>query len=174
MRRSLAIGLALAVGVLVACTGGDDDAAPDDRVELPDDADRTSVAFVGFDDEVVTLADYEGRPLVVNLFASWCVPCVTEMPAFERVKQDVGDEVAFLGIAVNDRVEDALQLVEDTGITWDLARDPQGELTTQLGAVGMPTTLLVSPEGEIVEHRTGIVDEDRLRDLLREHFGVDA
>jgi peroxiredoxin len=95
------------------------------------------------------------------------------MPAIERVKQDVGTEVAFLGVAVNDRVEDALALIEETGITWHLARDPQGELTTELGAVGMPTTFLISPEGEIVEQHTGELDEDELRDLLRDELGVD-
>ena len=173
MRRSLAVGLSAAIALLGACTD-EDGAAPDDRVELPDDADRTSVAFVGFDDEVVTLADYEGRPLVVNLFASWCAPCVAEMPTIERVKQDVGDEVAFLGIAVNDRVEDAVALVEETGITWDLARDPDGAATSELGAVGMPTTFLVSADGEIVEQKTGEIEEDELRELLRDRLGIDA
>lgn len=173
MRRSLAIGLSAAIALLGACTG-DDDAAPDDRVELPDDADRTSVAFVGFDDEVVTLADFRGRPLLVNLFASWCTPCVSEMPTIERVKQDVGDQMAFLGIAVNDRVEDAEALVEETGITWELARDPQGELTTELGAVGMPTTFLITPDGEIVEQHTGALEEGELRDLLHDKLGIDT
>jgi thiol-disulfide isomerase/thioredoxin len=173
MRRSLAIGLTVVIALLGACTG-DDDAAPDDRVEVPDDADRTSVEFVGFDDQVVTLDDYHGRPLLVNLFASWCAPCVSEMPTIERVKQDVGDQVAFLGIAVNDRVEDAQALIDRTGITWDLARDPQGELTTELGAVGMPTTFLITPEGEIVEQHTGALEEDELRDLLRDKLGVNS
>ena len=172
MRRTLAVGVAAVAMLLGACTG-DDDAAPDDRVELPDDADRSSIEFPGFDDELVTIGDFAGQPLVINLFASWCAPCVSEMPAIERVKQDVGDEVAFLGIAVNDRLEDARELVEETGITWHVARDPHGELTAALEPVGMPTTYLVSPEGEIVEQLTGEVEEDELRDLLQEHFGVE-
>ena len=174
MRRSLAVGLSAALLLVGACTGGDDDAAPDDRVELPDDADRTSVELVGFDDEVVTLADFRGRPLLVNLFASWCAPCVSEMPMIERVKQDVGDQMAFLGIAVNDRLEDALELVEETGVTWNLARDPHGDITAALGPVGMPTTYLISADGEIVEQHTGELEEDELRDLLRDRLGIDS
>lgn len=171
MRRIVLIGVAALFAV--SCTG-DDDAGPADRLDLSPDADILSVPFEGFDGRTVTLADYAGRPLVVNLFASWCAPCVAEMPAIEAVKQDVGDEVAFLGIAVNDRLEDARALVERTGVTWDLARDPQGELTTGLGAVGMPTTYLVSADGEVVEQHTGELTGDRLRELLRDRLGVQA
>jgi peroxiredoxin len=154
-----------------APTTGPSDEAPEAR-----DGTTAGVELVGFDDdeEVVRLADYRGRPLVVNLFASWCPPCVREMPAIERVKQDVADEVAFLGIATNDRVEKARELVEETGITWDVARDPHGEAATTLGAVRMPTTFLIDAEGEIVEAHTGEISEGELRDLLAEHFGVEA
>lgn len=89
------------------------------------------------------------------------------------MKQDVGGEVAFLGVAVNGRLEDAQALVEQTGVTWDLARGPQGELTTELGAVGMPT-VLVSPDGEVVEQHTGPITESQLRELLRGRLGVEA
>ena len=126
------------------------------------------------DDGTFTLADLAGRPAVVNFFASWCAPCVSEMPTIERVKQDVGDQMAFLGIAVNDRVEDALELVEETGVTWNLARDPHGDLTAALGPVGMPSTFLLNADGEIVEQHTGELDEDELRDLLRDRFGIDS
>lgn len=165
--------------------GADDGEAPvvrfgDDVEERVEGAERTEgsdvgdVELVGFDDRPVRLADYEGRPLVVNVFASWCAPCVREMPAIERVKQDVGDRVAFLGIATNDRIEDALALVEQTGITWDVARDPHGDAAEALGVVRMPTTFLVSPDGEVVEHHGGTTDEDELRALIEERFGVDA
>src|SRR5690606_2922543 len=140
----------------------------------PDPADGSTegVELEGFDGEVVRLADYEGRPLVVNLFASWCAPCIREMPAIERVKQEVGDRVAFLGIATNDRLEDAAALVEETGITWDVARDGSGEAAATLGAVVMPSTFLVDADGEIVEHHSGALTDGELRDLLRRHFGV--
>lgn len=179
MRHPLAIGLAVAAtctaSLLGACTG-DDEAAPTarpgDRVAI--DSDVAGVELVGFDDEVVDIGDYGGRPLVINVFASWCAPCVSEMPVIERVKQDVDGDVAFLGIATNDRVEDALALIEDTGITWDVARDPQGEAASELGVVNMPTTFLVSLEGEVVEHHGGEIAEHELRALIAEHFGIET
>jgi thiol-disulfide isomerase/thioredoxin len=154
-----------------ACSN--DEPEPEDGVDLQQD-DLTSLEFDGPSDAVVTLADYEGRPVVVNLFASWCAPCVSEMPAIERVKQDVGDQVAFVGVAVNDRVEDAEALVEETGVTCDIVRDPFGDAVRRLGTVRMPTTYLISAEGEVVEAHGGALEEDELRELLREHLGIDA
>lgn len=115
-------------------------------------------------------AEYGGRPLVVNFFGSWCVPCVSEMPALERVHQAFGDRVAFLGLSVNDPVEESLALVERTGVTWDIGRDPQGDILRRLGGVGMPTTVLIDPDGDVVESHTGELTEQELTDKIEEHF----
>jgi thiol-disulfide isomerase/thioredoxin len=148
-------------GVFAAC-GGDDDGSDDGA-----DGDAASGAtFERFDGEEVTLADYAGRPLVVNFFANWCPPCVTEMPAFEEVNQQYGDEVAFLGISVNESVEEAQALVDRTGVTYDLAREPQGNLVRELGGVGMPTTVLLTADGEVVEAHTGELSGDELTELI--------
>ncbi len=73
-----------------------------------------------------SLADYRGRPLVVNFFASWCAPCLAEMPGFEQVHQDLGDQVAFLGVNLQDRVADGQRVVDQTGVTYDIARQLPG------------------------------------------------
>ncbi|MDZ7734431.1 MAG: cytochrome c biogenesis protein CcdA [Acidimicrobiia bacterium] len=74
--------------------------------------------FVYFDGEEGRLTDFAGhKQIVVNFFASWCGPCVDEMPEFQEVSQEVGDEVTFLGLAVNDRIEDSRRIVEQTGVT---------------------------------------------------------
>lgn len=110
-----------------------------------------------------SFADYGGRPLVVNLFSSNCPPCVKEMPDFERVHQEFGDEVAFLGINIQDQPSAALALVERTGVTYDIARDPSGDLARQLGMVVMPTTFFVSSQGQVVDAKAGALDADELR-----------
>jgi thiol-disulfide isomerase/thioredoxin len=179
MRRTSVAGLTLAV-VLAACSGDDGGGAapttfPDDRVavEVPED-DLSTTVLPGLEGGEVAFADYAGRPVVVNFFASTCVPCVTEMPALEAVNRDLGGAVAFVGVATNDPVDDALALVERTGVTWDLARDGQGEFIAQVGGVVLPTTLLVDADGRIVETHVGEISEDELRDLLRDRLGVDA
>ena len=94
------------------------------------------------------------------------------MPAFEEVKAGVAGAVSFVGIDVQDRAEDGQALVERTGITWEIARDPDGELVRAVGGLGMPTTVLLDARGGIVEHRTGALNATELRALLQEHFGV--
>jgi cytochrome c biogenesis protein CcmG, thiol:disulfide interchange protein DsbE len=90
------------------------------------------------------------------------------------VKAAVGDEVAFVGIDVQEGIEDGRALIERTGITWQVARDPQGELVRAVGGVGMPTTVLLDADGAIVERRTGSLDGDELARLLDQHFGVEV
>lgn len=118
------------------------------------------------------LADYAGQPLVVNFFAETCAPCVDEMPAFERVKQAAAGEVAFLGVSTQESVEAGRAIVERTGVTWDLVRDPQGDFIRAVEGVGLPTTLLVASDGDIVARRTGGLDEGELTALLADELGV--
>ena len=123
-----------------------------------------------FDGGEASVADYAGTPMVVNFFASWCVPCVREMPEFEEVHQAIGDEVAFLGIDVQDSVTRGQELVEDTGVTYDVGRDPDGSMLTAFGGVAMPTTALVDADGTIVHLMSGGTTADELRAAIDEHL----
>lgn len=102
-------------------------------------------------DEEISLADYRGRPLVVNFWGSWCLPCVEEMPDLQRVFQSLEDQVAFLGVNVNDSVEAATRMVARTGVTYDLVRDVNGDLGRSLEVTTSPTTFLVDADGTIVD-----------------------
>lgn len=119
-----------------------------------------------FDDDEGSVADYAGTPLVVNFFASWCVPCVRELPGFEQVHQDLGEQVAFLGLNVQDSVTRGQELVDRTGITFDLGRDPDGSLLAQFGGVAMPTTVLVDADGTIVRVLSGGTSRSELRTAI--------
>ncbi len=123
-----------------------------------------------FDGGEASVADYAGTPMVVNFFASWCVPCVREMPEFEEVHQELGDEVAFLGIDVQDSVTRGQELVDDTGVTYDVGRDPDGSMLTAFGGVAMPTTVLVDADGTIVHLMSGGTTAGELRDAIDEHL----
>lgn len=169
--------------VLALCAAGatlvvlSDDAAgpavvigltPEDGVPSAD-----QVAFVTFEGEEVPLASLKGRPTVVNFFSSTCVPCITEMPAFEEVFQELGGEqLAFLGLAVADRSDDALALVERTGVTYPTAQDPRADVITALGGTVLPTTVLLDVEGEIAATHNGELDANGLRDLLANELGI--
>lgn len=144
------------------------------RLEDRDEPDTLPEATLeGFGDEApVEMADYAGRPLVVNFWATWCTPCVEEMPDLQRVHEQVGDEVTFLGINVRDAPSKAEPFVEELGITYDLAVDSEGDYYREVGSMGMPTTLLVAPDGRIVARRVGAVTAAELRELLAGELGV--
>lgn len=172
-----AAGVAAIVAGLLFSTGGDDDAGGDEAatastIELRPATDAVGEpvlddAYETFAGEQASLADYEGTPLVVNFFASWCVPCVNEMPDFEQVHQQLGDEVAFVGLAVRESQEDSEGIVEDTGVTYDLGRDPMGDLLTALGGVAMPTTVLVDADGTVTSVSNGELSAAELTEKIQ-------
>ena len=130
-----------------------------------------ALGFVTLDEEPAAFSGYVGCPLIVNFFASWCVPCVTEMPDFERFWNAHGTTVAVLGLAANDRLEDAIETVAERGVTYPTGLD-EGELFIDFGGLGMPTTVFVSPEGEILETHSGLLTLDDIAARAEEHFGL--
>ncbi len=127
--------------------------------------------FVTLEEQPAAFAGYAGCPLIVNFFASWCVPCVTEMPDFERFWNEHGTQVAVLGLAANDRLEDAIATVIDRGVTYPTGLD-EGELFIDFGGLGMPTTVFVSPQGQILETHSGLLTLEDITTRAEEHFGL--
>lgn len=167
-RRLVAIALVVATAAVVAgilAAQGENGAAPPEASA----ADRVPAqSFEMFDGSTASLADYAGRPLVVNFWASWCPPCLAEMPDFERVHQQLSGQVAFLGVNTQDTPEQAADLAVQTGVTYDLARDPAGELFQAFGVFGMPSTFFVSADGRIVDRHTGILTAEMLTERIEQ------
>lgn len=129
---ALMVGVALA---LAACGGGSPDAnSPGDvngSAAVPSPASGEPVPPLeveAFDGSTVSLQDYAGTPMVVNFWASWCPPCIAEMPDLEAIHQSAGDRLAFVGVNTQDTPEEAAEMVDQTGVTYDLVRDPDGSL----------------------------------------------
>lgn len=124
------------------------------------------IPFTRFDGTEGTLADYAGQKLVLNFFASTCVPCRKEMPALEQIQREAGDEITVLGLAVRDDRDAALALVEQTGVTYDTAQDVTGDIMTGAGGTLLPFTLFVAPDGTIMERHFGELTGPELRDKI--------
>lgn len=171
---STTLALLASVGTYVWLSD-DDQATTDTGVELtPSDesAHPDGAVFTTFEGDEVALASLRGQPVVVNFFSSTCVPCITEMPAFEEVHRALGTEVTFLGLAMADRPEEAKALVKRTGVTYRTAQDKDGSVIAALGGTVLPTTILLDTEGDIVATHSGELTASELRELLAAQFGI--
>jgi len=108
---------------------------------------------------------------VLNVWASWCVPCREEMPAFQSVYSQARGKVGFLGVDFLDEEGAARRLVADTGVTYPLAGDPKGTEVLELGVTALPTTLFFSADGVLRGLRFGELDADGLRAAIRRYLG---
>jgi thiol-disulfide isomerase/thioredoxin len=163
-RRLLTLLVGLA-GLLAACTNGGSDRAADPAATPGAARGALRVTMAGFDGGPgFTLPDdLHGRPLVLNVWASWCAPCRTEMPAFEQVHRQLAGKVGFLGLDQNDQVDAARRFVAETGVTYRLAADPHGQASAKLGVAGLPTTLFVASDGTLRGRRVGAMTAEQLR-----------
>ena len=172
MALSTALALAAAIGTYALLA--DDEPADPAGVELTPTDELPAlddVTFTTYDGEAVALASLRGTPTVVNFFASTCAPCVKEMPALEEVHQELGDAVTFLGLAVQDRPEDAEALVARTGVTYRTALDKDGSVLNALDGILLPTTVLLDADGAVLDQHTGELTADGLRQLIADALG---
>ena len=119
-------------------------------------------------DGSLSLAELEGRPVVLNFWASWCPPCRDEAPLLRRAHEVYGDRVAIVGVDVKDSRTDAAAFAERYGLDYPLVRD-DGSIYADYGLTGQPETFFIDSEGTIVEHVPGPVlgsDLARLLDVL--------
>lgn len=109
-----------------------------------------------------SIADYAGRWVLLNFWASWCDPCRTESPAIERYADEHRDELVVVGMNTEDLSGDALEFIDEFDLSWEMLRDGDGERKDAFGVFALPETFLVDPEGRLALIRRGPVDEEYL------------
>jgi len=128
------------------------------------------------------LLDLEGRPhrlseidgpIVLNFWASWCEPCIEEMPEFELVSQEASGRVTFIGVNDGESLETAREFAyEVTDVSYLVLLDPTKSMTDgPYPLVGRPTTFFIGADGIIKELRVGIVNLETLRGLVGDLIG---
>ena len=109
------------------------------------------------------LAEHLGTPIVMNFWASWCPPCRQESPGLERTWRAYRDQgVEFVGVDVQDSIEDAQEYVRELGLSFHNGRDPDGTITVDYGVIGLPVTFFIGSGGLVEGRWVGAVPEDSL------------
>jgi thiol-disulfide isomerase/thioredoxin len=158
---SLAVGVVLAAGLFAALTlvggsSGDPAAAPFSLTALGG----------GAPVEVPVVEHGTTMPVVIVFFASWCVPCRSELPAVARTAAsltEAGTRVAFVGIDGNDTTSDGLAFAHQSGVRFPVGEDPDSAVASRYGLPGYPATVFVDAAGDVVHVVQGPVSSSRLR-----------
>ncbi|MFQ5516276.1 MAG: TlpA family protein disulfide reductase [Acidimicrobiia bacterium] len=107
----------------------------------------------------------DGRPVLLNFWASWCIPCRREMPALDAAALR-HPEVMFLGVAVEDDPSAARQFAAELGVSFPLAVDETGTMMVKYLVFGLPTTRIISGEGRIVMSAVGELAPEQIEEML--------
>jgi cytochrome c biogenesis protein CcmG, thiol:disulfide interchange protein DsbE len=118
-------------------------------------------------DERVAVSDHVGKPMVINFWATWCVPCRSEAPLLERSAKQYDDRVVFIGVDVRDFIGDAKDFVAEHDLTYLIAYDGPAKLWEPWGITGLPETFFVNRDGTIVAHKVGEIDQAELDEAIR-------
>ena len=122
-----------------------------------------------FDGPTISLRALRGRPVVLNFWASWCPPCRIEASLLERTWRVYKKRgVAFIGVDIQDREEDALRFIREFNITYPNAPDPSGEVSISFGVSGLPVTFFVSKDGQILRRWVGAIEKEVLVRSIKE------
>ena len=185
-RRLLAaaIGVVLGlcvVGAVLALTGDDDGVDGDAVLDQPgvysepvttiDQSGKPlpDVELSDADGQPVALRSFSGKPMVINIWYSTCVPCARELRDFAVVSKELGDSVQFVGVDPVDDAAKMLAFAAERGVDYPLLLDTDGKLITGAEVAIFPTTLFVSADGRIV-HQTSAIKADDLRAAIAEHL----
>lgn len=151
------------------------DAIREDFVE------ETSLVVVGavapdfsvttIDGDACTLSEYRGRYVVVNFFATWCGPCLAELPQLQKLSYEFGnsDRTAMIVIGREDTEEAVLKFREEQGLTLPMAADADRSVYSLYATEGVPRTYLIDPEGRVALMAVGFDEEkiDEIGEMVR-------
>lgn len=127
----------------------------------------TDDAFYAWDFEMSSLAgetyrlsDQRGQWVILNFWATWCVPCVEEMPELQAIAEAHADELLVLGINISEDASDVRAFARDHNIQFPLLIDPPPSVAQDYQVISLPQTVIVDPSGELVWRQFGPIDLD--------------
>ncbi len=154
--RRVLVGVACGAAMLAGCVATDQ--APAGTVGAP----APAYSAVTLDGDSTSLAELRGRAVLLNVWATWCHPCRTEIPVLQALYEERREQgLEIVGVSIDAGSEDAAvrAFVREFGMTFPVWRDPDSRVTTLFAALGVPATYLIDREGTLVWKKIGPVEE---------------
>jgi len=124
------------------------------------------------DGSTVTLSDFKGKPVIINFWATWCGPCVKEMPAFERLKENYGDEIGILAVNCGEDADTIKDFADANGYTFPIALDEEYQVSMLYPTNSIPYTVVIDGNGKVTHVSSGAVDADTMYERYKEALGL--
>lgn len=123
------------------------------------------------DGDRASLADLQGRPVLLNVWATWCHPCREEMPALEQLHREYSPRgLRVVGVSIDQASaeQEIREFLQTSGASFDIWLDPNSDVTNQFSTVGVPNTFLIGPDGRLLWKKVGPVHatDQELRALI--------
>lgn len=169
-RQLIVAAMVVVFGIWVGWTALVEPKLPDfepvgEPVELPAQGSFEPVSITEFEGILVGL---RGQPVVVNIWASWCAPCRTEMPLLQDVADTYEGKAVILGVASNDDPGEAKRFLDDLGLTYPNVFDESGQIRVALGLTAYPTTYVFGVDGTLRARVSGGISEQRIAALIED------
>ena len=141
--------------------------APDFSLQLQENGKAT--------DKTVNLASYKGKVLFLHFWATWCPPCKKELPHMEKLAKKIvslGEKAKmdFLAVCISDSQQALTSFIQKNGYTFTSALDEPGKVAMAYGIQGVPTSILISPDGKILKIQVGMMSEKHLTEFVADYL----
>ena len=114
------------------------------------------------DGSTFTLSDHEGKVILLNFWATWCGPCVGEMPAFEQLQETYGEDLVLLAVNSGEDEGTVKAFLEENGYTFPVALDPRYEVALLYPSDSIPYTVIIGADGKVAAIQLGAADADTM------------
>ncbi|MDE5873427.1 MAG: TlpA family protein disulfide reductase [Lachnospiraceae bacterium] len=144
------------------------EASSDDRVQI-DNFEMTLL-----DGTKTSFEEYKGKKILLNFWATWCGPCVGEMPAFQKLSEEYTDELVILAVNCSEDKDTVQKFIDNNGYTFPIVLDEDGAIQTMFGGIySIPVTVIIDEEGYIVSSHVGAADADTMYETYKSELSLE-